>query len=139
MVWDKEEHEEIVLLTNHLDFGATTIAALYKDRWSIEIFFKTLQQHLKVKTFVGTSENALSIQIWTALIAILLIKYLQFKSTFRWSLSNLIAFLRWNLFTYRNLWEWINTPFDILPLEPHSVQLPLPLSALGQQLIKRTT
>jgi len=139
VVWDKDEQEEIVLLTNHLDFGTTTIAAIYKDRWSIEIFFKTLKQHLKVKTFVGTSENALSIQIWTALIAILLIKYLQFKSTFRWSLSNLIAFLRWNLFTYRNLWEWINKPFDILPLEPRSVQLPLPLAGLGQHLAQRTT
>jgi IS4 transposase len=139
VVWDKEKQEDIVLLTNHLDFGATTIAAIYKDRWSIEIFFKTLKQHLKVKTFVGTSENALSIQIWTALIAILLIKYLQFKSTFRWSLSNLIAFLRWNLFTYRNLWEWINKPFDILPLEPQSVQLPLPLPGLGQHLATRTT
>ena len=138
-VWDKEEQEEIVLLTNHPDFGATTIAAIYKDRWSIEIFFKTLKQHLKVKTFVGTSENALSIQIWTALIAILLIKYLQFKSTFGWSLSNLIAFLRWNLFTYRNLWEWINKPFDVLPFEPQSVQLPLPLSGLGQHLAIRTT
>jgi len=139
VVWNKEKQEDIVLLTNHLDFGATTIAAIYKDRWSIEIFFKTLKQHLKVKTFVGTSENALSIQIWTALIAILLIKYLQFKSTFRWSLSNLIAFLRWNLFTYRNLWEWINKPFDILPLEPQSVQLPLPLAGLGQHLATRTT
>ena len=139
VVWDKEEQEEIVLLTNHLNFGATTIAAIYKDRWSIEIFFKTLKQHLKVKTFVGTSENALFIQIWTALIALLLIKYLRFKSTFGWSLSNLIAFLRWNLFTYRNLWEWISKPFDILPLEPHSVQLPLPLAGLGQHLALRTT
>jgi hypothetical protein len=139
VVWDKEEQEEIVLLTNHLNFGATTIAAIYKDRWSIEVFFKTIKQHLKVKTFVGTTENALSIQIWTALIAILLIKYLQFKSTFGWSLSNLIAFLRWNLFTYRNLWEWINKPFDVLPFEPQSVQLPLPLSGFGQHTTLRTT
>ncbi|CAB1061144.1 Transposase, GSU2180 family, partial [Olavius sp. associated proteobacterium Delta 1] len=65
---------------NHLDFGATTVAAIYKDRWQIEIFFKALKQNLKAKTFVGTSENALYIQIWTALIAMLLIKFLQFKS-----------------------------------------------------------
>jgi len=57
-----------LLLTNHLDFGPTTIARIYKDRWEIEIFFKTLKQNLKIKTFVGTSENALKIQIWTALI-----------------------------------------------------------------------
>ena len=93
------------MLTNHMDFGATTMSAIYKDRWQIELFFKALKQNLKVKTFVGTSENALYIQIWTALIAMLLIKYLQFKSKFQWSLSNLVAFLRWNLFTYRNLWD----------------------------------
>jgi hypothetical protein len=76
VVWDQVKEEEIVLLTNHMDFAASTIAAIYKDRWQIEIFFKTLKQNLKVKTFVGTSENALKVQIWTALIAMLLIKYL---------------------------------------------------------------
>lgn len=103
VVWDKDKKQEIVLLTNHHEFGATTVSAIYKDRWQIELFFKALKQNLKVKTFVGTTENALYIQIWTALIAMLLIKYLQFKSKFGWSLSNLVAFLRWNLFTYRDL------------------------------------
>jgi len=139
VVWDTVKEREIVLLTNHLAFGATTISAIYKDRWQIELFFKALKQNLKVKTFVGTSENALYIQIWTALIAVLLIKYLQFKSRFGWSLSNLVAFLRWNLFTYRDLWEWIDHPFDVLPLVPGSVQLPLPLVGLGQQLQVKTT
>jgi hypothetical protein len=139
VVWDKEKEQEIVLLTNHHTFGATTISAIYKDRWQIELFFKALKQNLKVKTFVGTTKNALYIQIWTALIAILLIKFLQFKSTFGWSLSNLVAFLRWNLFTYRDLWEWIDNPFDVLPLAPKSVQLPLPLVGLGQHLQIRTT
>jgi IS4 transposase len=67
-VWDKEQSRRIVLLTNHLEFAATTISAIYKDRWKIELFFKDLKQNLKVKTFVGTSENALFIQIWTAVI-----------------------------------------------------------------------
>jgi hypothetical protein len=80
------------------------------------LFFKALKQNLKIKTFVGTSANAVRIQIWTALIAILLLKILQFKSTFGWAaLSNLVALLRWNLFTYRNLWEWINRPYDTPP------------------------
>jgi len=136
---DKENNREIVLLTNHLDFGASTIAAIYKDRWQIELFFKALKQNLKVKTFVGTSENALYIQIWTALIAMLLIKYLQFKSKFQWSLSNLVAFLRWNLFTYRNLWDWIDSPFDVLPFVPKSVQYPLPFSGVGQHLLLTKT
>jgi IS4 transposase len=68
MVWDKENEREIVLLTKHLKFGATTISAIYKDRWQIKLFFKALKQNLKIKTFVGTSENALYIQIWTAVI-----------------------------------------------------------------------
>lgn len=139
VVWDNENEREIVLLTNHLDFGATTVAAIYKDRWQIEIFFKALKQNLKVKTFVGTSENALYIQIWTALIALLLIKFLQFKSKLSWSLSNLVAFLRWNLFTYRNLWEWIDKPFETKPFVPESVQYPIPFRGLGQHLLVKTT
>ena len=69
VVWDPVNEREIVLLTNLQEFGATTIAAIYKDRWEIELFFKAVKQNLNVKTFVGTSENALRIQIWTALIA----------------------------------------------------------------------
>lgn len=134
VVWDKDNDRQLVLLTNHLDFGATTISAIYKDRWQIEIFFKALKQNLKVKTFVGTSENALYIQIWTALIAMLLVKFLQFKSKFDWALSNLVAFLRWNLFSYRNLWDWLDSPFDVLPIVPNSVQYPLPFSGVGQHL-----
>jgi hypothetical protein len=139
VVWDKEQERQIVILTNHLEFGATTISGIYKDRWQIELFFKALKQNLKVKTFVGTSENALYIQIWTALIAMLLIKYLQFKSKFNWSLSNLVAFLRWNLFTYRDLWEWIDNPFDVLPINPAFVQYLIPFKGLGQHILKSTT
>jgi len=115
-VWDEENEQRIVLLTNHLDFGATTIAAIYKDRWQIEIFFKTIKQNLKIKTFVGTSPNALLIQIWTALIAILVLKYLKHRSQFQWSLSNLVAMLRYNLFTYRDLWAWIDQPYEPPPV-----------------------
>ena len=114
-VWDERNQCEVRLLTNQMHFGASTIAAIYRERWQIELFFKALKQNLKIKTFVGTSANAVRIQIWTALIAILLLKILQFKSTFGWALSNLVALLRWNLFTYRNLWEWINRPYDTPP------------------------
>lgn len=76
IVWYPINERILSLLTNHLEFGASTIAAIYKERWQIEIFFKTLKQTLTVKTFVGTSENALRIQIGTALIALLLIKWL---------------------------------------------------------------
>jgi hypothetical protein len=138
-VWDKAQDRRIVLLTNHFVFGATTISEIYKDRLKIELFFKDLKQNLKVKTFVGTSENAFFIQIWTALIVMLLIKYLQFKSKFSWSLSNLVAFFRWNLFTYRDLWEWIDDPFDIIPAAPEPVQHLLPFKGFGQHILKRGT
>lgn len=115
VVWDETHQREIVLLTNHLTFGATTIAAIYKDRWEIELFFKALKQHLKIKTFVGTSANALKLQIWTALIAFLLLKYLQFRSQCDWALCRLVAVLRWNLFTYRDLWDFLNDPFQTPP------------------------
>jgi len=118
VVWDNTDQREIVLLTNHLNFGATTIAAIYKDRWEIELFFKALKQHLKIKTFVGTSENALKLQIWTALITFLLLKYLQFKSRCGWALCRLVAILRWNLFTYRDLWDFLNDPFKTPPISP---------------------
>jgi hypothetical protein len=88
-VWSEEKKEEITFLTNHLRFGATTIARIYKERWQIELFFKCLKQLLRVKTFVGTSANALKTQLWTALIAMLLLKYLHLKSTYNWSFSNL--------------------------------------------------
>jgi IS4 transposase len=139
VVWDDENERLIVLLTNHLEFGAATVAAIYKDRWQIEIFFKALKQNLKVETFVGISENALYIQIWTALSAMLLIKFLQFKSSFSWSLSNLVASLSWNLFTYRDLWQWIDKPFDTIPIVPKSVQNPLPFVGLIQHFLVMNT
>jgi len=111
-----------VLLSNHLAWGATTLAAIYKDRWQIELFFRALKQNLKIKTFVGTSANALKIQIWTALIAMLLLRFLQLRARFGWHLSNLIALLRMNLFTHRDLWTWIDQPFQPPPVEVDSVQ-----------------
>ncbi len=87
-MWNPEKNEVLVFLTNHLGFGATTIAAIYKDRWQIELFFKALKQNLKIKTFVGTSANAVKIQVWTALLAMLILRYLQLKSKFAWSDSN---------------------------------------------------
>lgn len=127
VVWDEENQREIVLLTNHLEFAATTIAALYKDRWQIELFFKALKQNLRVKTFVGVSENALRIQIWTALIALLLLKWLHHLSQAAWSLSNLASMLRMSLFTYRDLMDWLNNPFNTPPVVPVPQQLELAL------------
>jgi Domain of unknown function (DUF4372)/Transposase DDE domain len=114
-IWDKEKQQSIVFLSNLLAFGATTIAAIYKDRWQVELFFKALKQTTKIKTFVGTSANAVRTQVWTALIAMLVLKYLQLKSTFSWSLSTLAALLRQQLFFYRDLWVWLEDPFAAPP------------------------
>mgnify|MGYP001815965777 CR=1 FL=1 len=135
VVLDRENDRTIVLLTNHLDFGATTISAIYKDRWQIEIFFKALKQNLKIKTFIGTTENALRIQIWTALLALLLLKWLHYLSRSAWSFSNLVSLLRLNLFTYRNLWNWLTDPLRTPPIVPGAEQMPLPLCALGQPMV----
>ena len=72
-IWIPEKQEKLVLLTNIKHLAASTIAAIYKDRWQIELFFKALKQNLRIKTFVGTSANAVHIQIWTALISMLLL------------------------------------------------------------------
>ena len=104
------------------------MAAIYKDRWQIELFFKALKQTAKVKSFLGTSANAVKTQIWTALITMLILKYLQMKSSFGWSLSNLAALLRQQLFIFRDLWAWLNTPLEGPPAAKNLCeQLPMPL------------
>ena len=126
--YNAEKDEILVFLTNNMKLGASTVAAIYKDRWQIELFFKALKQNLKIKTFVGTSFNAVQIQIWTALIAMLILRFLQLRSQFKWSLSNLVALLRMNLFTHRDLWAWLNKPFDVPPSQYQSEQLRLDIS-----------
>ncbi len=130
-VWVEEKQETMVFLTNHLTLAARTIAAVYKARWQIELFFKAIKQSLKIKTFVGTSENAVQIQIWTALIAMLLLKYLQLRSTYGWSLSNLVALLRQQLFVYRDLMSWINQPSQAPPPLEASNEVQLRLALHG--------
>ena len=126
-IWDAENEREIVLLTNQRTLAATTIGRIYRYRWQIELFFKAIKQNLKIKTFVGTSENAVKTQVWTALIAILLLKFMQMKSSWQWSLSNLAAMLRFNLLTYRDLWAWLDNPFGVPIREPDTIQLTLAL------------
>jgi hypothetical protein len=126
--YNAEKQEILVFLTNHLKLVAATIAAIYKERWRIETFFKFLKQNLKIKTFVGTSANAVETQIWTALIAILILRFLQLKSKFGWSLSNLVALLRMNLFTHRDLWAWLDQPYEVVPIEYEGEQLKMDLN-----------
>jgi len=111
-VWDDVNKQVIELITNQLTWSANTIGELYKSRWQVEIFFREIKQLLHIKSFIGTSENAVMIQIWTALITILILKFLKAIAKYNWHLSNLIAFIRLNLFVKINLLLWINNPFE---------------------------
>ena len=122
--WDEENGNLLVLLTNNRSWTASTVADIYKERWGIETFFKTIKQNLRIKSFVGTSENAVQIQIWTALITILLLTFLKLKATYNWNMSNLVTFIRLNLFVKIDLWKWINEPF-VRPTNILSDQLDL--------------
>ena len=121
--YDAEQQREFQLLTNNFRLAATTIAAIYKDRWAVELFFKALKQNLKIKTFVGTSPTTVKTQVWTALIAMLLLRFMQLKAKWGWSLSNLVALLRMNLFTHRDLWAWLDNPFAVPPDTPGPQQV----------------
>ena len=124
-IWVEEKQGTLAFVTNDLKLAATTIAAIYKDRWAIELLFKALKQSMRIKTFIGTSENAVQAQIWTALIAMLVVRFLQLRSTWKWSLSNLVALLRQQLFVYRDLWVWLNQPFQPpIPLDDPQLMLP---------------
>ena len=117
-VWDEETDQYLELLTNNFTWTASTIAELYKRRWSIESFFKDIKSNLKIKSFIGTSPNAVMIQIWTALISILLLKVLQKEAKHPWHLSNLVAFVRLNLFVKIDLKLWLYKPF----LDPDEIK-----------------
>ncbi len=124
-VFDSVNEQYLELVTNHFKLSADTIGEIYRDRWKIETFFRTIKQNLKIKTFVGTSENAVQIQIWTALIAMLILTYLKFKSKFNWSMSNLVAILRLNMFAYKELWKLLDNPLKPPPEDPTTQQLTL--------------
>lgn len=113
--FDAEHGRTFRFLTNHFGLAASTVAAIYKARWSIELFFKALKQNLKIKTFLGTTANAVKTQVWTALITMLMLRFMQLKSQWGWSLSNLVALLRMNLFTHRSLWAWLDNPLGVPP------------------------
>ena len=120
-VWDDKNQQTIEIITNQMSWTANTISELYKSRWQIEIFFREIKQLLHIKTFIGTTENAVMIQIWTALITILILKALKAMAKYGWHLSNLVAFIRLNIFVKIDLQVWLDKPFEDPPkLEPIS-------------------
>lgn len=103
--YDEEKKKTYAFLTNNFRLSAKTIADVYKSRWDIELFFKWMKQNLKIKTFIGTSENAVKIQIWTAMIVYLLIEYIRFKSRTNYSLLKTFRILKDNIMHNYNLFE----------------------------------
>lgn len=110
-IWNDEHGYVVQLLTNNFKLSASTIAQLYKARWMIEIFFRNIKQLLKIKSFIGTSRNAVETQIWTALSTMLLLCLLKHIAKYKWGLANLVVSLRLNTFTKIELEKWLNEPF----------------------------
>lgn len=125
VAYDEKNNRPIELITNQLSWTANTISELYKSRWQIEIFFKEIKQLLKIKSFIGTTENAVMIQVWTAMITILMLKFLKAIAKYPWHLSNLVSFLRLNLFVKISLQKWLDKPFEIDVGNPRENQLSL--------------
>ncbi len=100
---DTETGKHYVFLTNNFKLAAKTIADVYKARWQVELFFKWIKQNLKIKSFVGTSKNAVMTQIWIAMCVYLLIAFLKFQSGLTKSMQQLLRLLQLNLFDKRDL------------------------------------
>ena len=101
--YDKEKHETYQFLTNNWRLSGATIADIYKHRWHIEVFFKWVKQHLKIKTFLGTSHNAVLTQVWVALVYYLLLAYIKFQTKFGKSLLELTRMVKETLLIRRSL------------------------------------
>jgi Transposase DDE domain/Domain of unknown function (DUF4372) len=104
--------------TKAFHLAAATIAAIYKQRWQIELFFKAIKQNLRIKTFLGTSENAVMTQVWVALITYLILAFLRFKAGLGLSFQRLLRLLQLNLFEQRNLEELCNPQTDDVAERP---------------------
>lgn len=113
---DEETGISYEFLTNALDLPAATVAQLYKERWQIELFFKWIKQNLRVKSFLGTSFNAVMTQLWIALCAYLVLAFLKFQSKLRHSMQQMLRLLQLNLFERRDFMELFAPPKSNLSL-----------------------
>lgn len=110
---DAQTQQDYVFTTNRFDWSAHLVAQIYKQRWQVELFFKWIKQNLKLKCFVGLSDNAVMTQILVAMCAYLLLAYLKFTSTFKHSLQQMIRLIRVNLFVRRELRALFEPPDDM--------------------------
>lgn len=115
---DPETGKHYVFLTNHFKLSAVTIAKIYKSRWQIELFFKWIKQNLKIKTFLGTSRNAVMTQIWIAMCIYLILSFLKFRSKSRKSLQQILRLLQVNIFEKWSLDDLVQGRNRITPSGP---------------------
>jgi hypothetical protein len=120
-----EDKKVYTYITNNIELAASTIASIYKSRWDIELFFKWIKQNLKVKTFIGTTENAVRIQIWAAAIAYLMMEYLRFMSRSNISLIEVFRIIGGNIFSDKNIWDLLSPrkKLERLKFVPPELQL----------------
>jgi len=102
---DRESGQRYVFLTNNFSLCAATIAAIYKDRWQVELFFKAIKQNLKIKAFVGQSRNAILTQIWIAMITYLLLALARHSAKKGWTVQRILRVIQVNLFERKRLQE----------------------------------
>ena len=121
---DPESGKHYVFITNQFNWSAKTIADIYKQRWQVELFFKWIKQNLKIKAFLGTTENAVMTQIMAALCVYLLLAYLKFQSKIDKSLQQIMRLLQLNLFVRRSLLALLQPP-DQRGLPPPQLRLGL--------------
>lgn len=124
---DCEKDKEYEFITNNFEVKAEEVAAIYKARWDIELFFKHIKQNLKIKRFFGTSENAVRIQVWSAMIALLLAEFMRFISRTKFSSMEVIRIIGENIFGGRSIMNLLN-PEKYQPLEHRRRLLDLQLS-----------
>jgi hypothetical protein len=114
----RHNSREMTFFTNNMTLSPVTIAAIYKSRWHIEAFFRLIKQKLKIKSFLGTSPNAVKSQLFCALICILILRFLQAMCTTGWSVSHLLSLIRLTLFLHLNLRFYLNLARPNAPPKP---------------------
>ena len=119
---DPETGKEFLFVTNADHLDAKAVCALYKERWQIELFFKWIKQNLKIKTFLGTSRNAVLTQIWIALCAYLLLAFLKFKAKLGMSMQQMLRLLQLNLFERRYFLDLFKPP-ETQPIDNKQISL----------------
>lgn len=119
---DRDTGKHFVFITNNMEWSSETVAAIYKQRWQVELFFKWIKQNLKIKSFIGNTENAVKTQIFAALCVYLMIAFLKYQCRTEFSLQKVLRLIQVNAFSKRGLYELFDPP-DALKCESRQMEL----------------